>query len=225
MFIFSLLLIMALSVFPTTLSLAPPLFGDFESVHDMRRRLNIDYPYSPKHFGDEKCRYLTPQACQDRDEHVGRQRAERRLNPSIGDGLRVIVLLIRFSDHTNRDLPSREFFEDFFNGEGREYGSVKEWLRFNSVGRYRVHFDVRDWATLPNTEKFYAAGNSGWTTDFNPIVAPLLTQIDNDPNHKWFSGYIDEFGKLNHLVVVHSGYMAEVGEFIEACNRFSDKIF
>lgn len=212
MFILNLLLTLA-SLVQLTLSLAPPLFDDFEPVHDMRRRLGIEYTYNPKHIGDEKCRYLTPQACQDLDEKVGHKRAERRLNPSIGESIRVVVLLVRFSDHTNKqDLPTREYFEDFFNGEGTEMGSVKEWLRFNSVGRYRVHFKVREWVTLPNTEKFYAAGSSAWDTDFNPIIAPLLNEIDNDPAHKWSPDYIDEFGKLNHLVVVHSGYMAEVGE-------------
>jgi hypothetical protein len=208
MFPLNCLLVLASSIH-LTFSLASSSFNEIEPLQAIRQELAED----TKRADTDKCRSLSPQNCQNLDENLGRQLAERRLNPSIGDNIRVIVLLIKFSDHTTRDLPSREYFEEFFNGEGTELGSVKEWMRFNSVGRYRVHFTVREWATLPNTEKFYAAGNSAWDTDFNPVVAPLLDEIDNDPDHKWSPDYIDEFGKLNHLIVVHSGYMAEVGEY------------
>ncbi|GAX27244.1 hypothetical protein FisN_13Lh199 [Fistulifera solaris] len=210
MFALNCLLILASSIH-LTLSLAPSSFNHIEPVQALRQKL-IEDTNVPKRTDADKCRSISSQDCRNLVDSLGRQLAERRLNPSIGDNIRVIVLLIKFSDHTTRDLPSREYFEEFFNGEGSELGSVKEWMRFNSVGRYRVHFTVREWATLPNTEKFYAAGNSAWNTDFNPVVAPLLDEIDNDPNHKWSPDYIDEFGKLNHLIVVHSGYMAEVGD-------------
>jgi hypothetical protein len=58
--------------------------------------------------------------------------------------IKVLVLLIRFADHQNRILPSRTYFDALFNGDAlnspikvNAVGSIKEWLRYNSMGRYK----------------------------------------------------------------------------------------
>lgn len=70
----------------------PNATKDWESVHDLRRRLNIDFGYSTSRYVDaEMCRYLTEEECEENDksmqEHV---RAHKKLqtqvrnNPNLG---------------------------------------------------------------------------------------------------------------------------------------------
>jgi hypothetical protein len=177
-------------------ALAPPHpdFVNWEPAHEMRRRLEIPYNYSSRHISFEECRYLSDEECQQRDERHSR----RHLNLSEGGRLRVLVLLIKFSNHANVAVPKREYFEELFNGDGSSsvnpVGSVKEWLRYNSLGKYRVHFDVRDWETAENTEAFYAGGTSGIGKDLQPIFANALSKFDQAGSIDWLDGYVDEFG-------------------------------
>jgi hypothetical protein len=132
-------------------ALAPPHpdWTDYESVHEMRRRLDIQYGYEPQHLPEEQCRYLTEAECQMEDRAVADAKAGRHgryLSPSVGTKLRVLVLLIRFPNHKARNLPTREYFEELFNGsktdEVNPVGSIAEYLRFSSLGMYRVQVRV-----------------------------------------------------------------------------------
>jgi hypothetical protein len=46
----------------------PKSKNDWESVHDMRRRLGVGYEYSTGHIHAEICRYLTEEECKEVDE-------------------------------------------------------------------------------------------------------------------------------------------------------------
>ena len=194
--------------------LVPPHtdFVDFEPVSDMRRRLGIKFNYTTQYLHPEECRYLSEEDCRDKDQRMGR----RHLNPAFGDRIRVLVLLIKFKDHANKEVPPREYYEEMFNGDGvsdiNPVGSIKEWFRYNSLGQYRVHFDVRDWEVAPGTEASYAAGVSGQGYDLENVFSFALNKFDAEGSIDWFSGYVDEFGYLNHLVVLHSGFVAETGD-------------
>ena len=111
----------------------------WESVHARRNRLSIRYDYRPRHVSDEHCRFLTEEQCQADDEVVAISK-KKRLLTSTGKNIRVLVVLCRFSDHTNRQLPDRTYFETLFNGKGpsavNPVGSIREWLFTNSLGRY-----------------------------------------------------------------------------------------
>ena len=156
-----------------------------------------------------KCRHLTVNECQRRDQ-------KRRLNVAHGDGIRVIVLLIKFADHKDMEVPPREYYEELFNGDGQSevnpVGSVKEWLRYNSLGKYQVYFDVRDWEVAAKPEKEYTKGTSGIGHDLEPVFGPTLTKMDQAGTIDWYDGYFDEDAYLNHLVVLTSGLVAEVGD-------------
>lgn len=142
-----------------------------------------------------------------------RHSRKRRLNPSVGEGIKILVLPIKFADHRDREVPTKEYLEEFFNGQGssevNEVGSVRDWLRRNSNGKYVPHFDVRDWEVSTRTEKETAGGTSGHGQNLFPFFQFALDKIDADPDHDWWSGYASSEGYLNHLVVLHSGYMAE----------------
>ena len=202
-------------------SLAPPhpRFTEWEPVHKMRRRLNITYNYDPIHLTHEHCRYLSEEECRLEDEGLGHAKLGlhgRHLSPSVGQEFRVLVVLVRFSNHVGRDLPTREYIDKLFNENGTSdvnpIGSLKEYFRFASLGKYRVQFDVRDWHTAPNTEAFYSQGQSGLIGSVK-IQEMFYAAMDaaEAAGIDWFDGYINDWGLLNHLVVIHSGYPAEDG--------------
>ena len=205
------------------MAIAPPhpSYTDFESVHQMRDRLNITYGYEPQHITHEHCRYLSEEDCREEDEHLGDALQGingRWLGPSTGDRLRGIVILLRFKGHENRTLPDREYFEEMFNGYGESktnpVGSMKEYLRFSSMGRYRIHFTVFDWHQLDMTEAEYAAGVSGRVSqkEMQKMFYSAMNQVDNKlTTADWHDGYVSDWGKINHLVAIHSGFAAEYG--------------
>ena len=156
--------VVALLVFAAH-GLAPPHpdYEGWESVHSFRARHNISYAYRPRHISDEHCRHLSESACEREDSLAGTALVERRVAINTGN-IKVLVLLCRFKDHVDHDLPSREYFDELFNGKRgsvNEVGSIREWLLFASMGNYKVTFDVQDWYTVPFTEAEFAAGKAG----------------------------------------------------------------
>ena len=98
-----------ISCFHVGRSMAPPHpdFHNFESVHQMRRRLNITYNYQTKHLHSEFCRHISESLCRYHDESVGTERQRRRnlmengqrhLNPNTGT-FQGLALLVRFPEH------------------------------------------------------------------------------------------------------------------------------
>jgi M6 family metalloprotease-like protein len=214
-------ILLLLFVADVTHSLAPPhpSFQEWESVHTMRGRLNITYNYDPIHLPNEHCRFLSEEECRKEDEGIGHAKQGkhgRQLSPSVGQNFRVLVVLVRFSDHVARTLPTREYIDELFNMDGTStinpIGSLKEYLRYASLGKYRVQFDVRDWHTAPNTEAFYSMGQYGLVGNV-PIQQMFYSAMDaaQAAGVDWLDGYINEWGLINHLVVIHSGYPAEDG--------------
>lgn len=81
----------------------------FETVHAMRRRLSLPFNYSSVFINPELCRYLTEEECEETDKMMEKHvKAHKQLqkqiqyNPSLGK-INVLVLMVRFSDHTDRD--------------------------------------------------------------------------------------------------------------------------
>ena len=149
----------------------PPRPGssiEWESVHDMRERLNITYDYTPSLLHPEICRYMTQEECQDGDESLkAHGRAHRKLqqdrmhNPNLGtikvreqvEGryylsgaahhlpcipIQVLVLPIVFRGHEKRPLIDKADIEYMWNN------LVPEWFDTNSFGNYDVEPYVAD---------------------------------------------------------------------------------
>lgn len=82
-----------------------------------------------------------------------------------------------------------------------------------------VTFDVQDWRVTDNTEAYFAAGVSGQRkgSEMQAIFTPILNQLDNE----WFDfkKYDSQnAGIFDHLVVLTSGYGAELGNPSTGCN-------
>ena len=91
----------------------------------------------------------------------------RHLAPRFGT-VKNLVVLMRFSDHVGRVLPTREDVDVLMNSEEVpcpndlcHTGSLKNVYLQNSYGQLRIESTVADWVTLPGTEAYYAANTSG----------------------------------------------------------------
>lgn len=194
-----------------TVALMPPHpnFTDWESVHQMRHRLNITWNYEPIHLSHEHCRHLTEEECRLEDEGLGDaklHRNGRHLSPSTGI-MRILVLLIKFPEYDENvmgPLPSLDYYEDLFNGNGRSssipIGSLKEYFRYSSLGKYRVQFDIRGWFEADSTEASYARGNYGLLgqIEMQKLFYSAMDEVDRS-NIDWWDGYINEWGLINHV--------------------------
>lgn len=89
----------------------------------------------------------------------------RRLQSSTGT-LMNLVILMRFSDHKNRVLPTKANYETLMNTDGVDStfapsSSVKTFYKKATHGKLTVQSTVVDWITLPESESYYANGQSG----------------------------------------------------------------
>ena len=146
--------------------------------------------------------------------------------------LRNLVLLLQWSDHSDRMLPTREDYEILMNNDGPHSlcptGSVRDVFLQNSYGALEVDSYVTDWIPMNGTEAYYSNGDKGTTTYIHDALRYALAYVDDltgedsidfdffDEDH---DGYIDS------ITFIHSGYAAEnVGR--DAYGRFyEDRIW
>eukprot|EP00578_Thalassiosira_sp_NH16_P002060 CAMPEP_0181132974 /NCGR_PEP_ID=MMETSP1071-20121207/31284_1 /TAXON_ID=35127 /ORGANISM="Thalassiosira sp., Strain NH16" /LENGTH=1310 /DNA_ID=CAMNT_0023219349 /DNA_START=58 /DNA_END=3990 /DNA_ORIENTATION=+ len=145
---------------------------------------------------------------------------QRRLWHSTTGTFRNLVLLLRFSDHATRPLPSRDDVSRLYNSEDSHdnedddddvvpTGSVRQVYLANSHGTFTIDTTVADWITLVHPESYYADGNHGFTK-FREAIIEGLDSLDDD-DFDWTRYDVDENGALDGLGVLHSGYGAEFG--------------
>lgn len=163
----------------------------------------------------------TTMDAQQRDSRIGGHPLKPRLAPNMGQ-FKVLVVLIRFKDHLDRELPTREYYDELFNGPGgtdvNPVGSVRQYLFDNSLGMYDVTFDVLDWFDAYDTEAKYAAGNSGLNgpAAMQEIFKPKLYHLEG-LLYDFASLDSDFMGDFDHFVCVHSGVPAELGPGTDGC--------
>lgn len=98
--------------------------------------------------------------------------------------LKTLVLLMRFTDHWGRALPSKDEIDRLWNSdqisETFPTGSIRRYLEQNSYGSVKVRATVADWLTTDNTELHYSFnGQSGLTREFAAALLPVLRQLDD----------------------------------------------
>jgi M6 family metalloprotease-like protein len=169
-------------------------------------------------------------------------RQQRTLQAAASRGsLRNLVLLIKWSDHNDRILPTREEYEILMNNNGpyssklAPTGSVRDVFLQNSYGQLNVDSYVTDWIPMDNTEDYYANGDKGMTTKIQDAIRYALKYVDNggsnnnndDSNNNIDFDFFDEDhdGYIDSITFIHSGYPAEAGGS-DAYGRFyEDRIW
>ena len=117
--------------------------------------------------------------------------------------VRVLVILVEFSDvrFTSPDPVSQ--FTDYLNKEGyNEYhniGSVRDYFIKNSMGKFRPIFDVYGPVTLPNNKEYYNVDSA------RQVVSIALDSLDNKDEVDFFRYDNDSDGAVDFLIVFYAG--------------------
>jgi M6 family metalloprotease-like protein len=198
----------------------------------IRRALQEELGHRPHpSYLDQTMHYSTERASN------WRQRQRSLYHPA-NETMHNLVLLLRFSDHTERDLPSRADISHLYNSDAADpfagdvsdivpTGSVRQVYKVNSHSTFTIETTVMDWITLSKPESYYGNGNNGFTK-FKEAIVEALTKLDNGgggamggPPFNFADFDLDEDGSLDGLGILHSGYGAEYGG--DECHGAPDK--
>ena len=124
-----------------------------------------------------------------------------------------LVVMIRFSDHVDRTLPSSSDIGVLFNAPGGDpalapTGSVRDVYLQNSYGELELNSDISAWITVSQTEAYYANGTSGDSTLWEAL-REALDQLDGTVDFNQYDSNND--GYIDAITFLHSGYGAEWG--------------
>ncbi|KAL3939560.1 MAG: hypothetical protein SGARI_001328 [Bacillariaceae sp.] len=152
----------------------------------------------------------------DVDIELRRQRRLRKL--SAGGTLNNLVVLMRFNDHRNRDLPSQDDMDLLFNGSEqecsnrqdvcRESGSVQSYFQRFSHGKLTIKSHVTPWIDVPYSEADAADGKWGTTDKLHEVIKAALDKADQTIDFNMFDQK-DNDDWIDAITIVHSGYAAE----------------
>ncbi|CAB9515751.1 Immune inhibitor A peptidase M6 [Seminavis robusta] len=168
--------------------------------------------YIPRHISSELCHSLGETDCRHADAsmaiqhgHYNKEQRRRQLEPNLSYDTNVLVLLMQFTDHTDRSVPPPYEYQLLLNLR------VSKYLELNSYGAVNVWFDVIPWHVTDNTELHYSFEQSGRNIELQNAFHPLLNEL-YDTQQMDFSPYDKNGdGVIDNLLIIHSGYPAEVG--------------
>lgn len=196
---------------PSVLSVHPHPNATQE-VKDYHRLRRQTYPTTYLNSG--LCTHLVYEECLQMEGEM-RENARLLNEVFVTHGfIRVLVLLVQFPDHRDRNLPTVPEYEELFNDHIRSQiiptGSVSNWVEKNSYGAFKIEAEVIDWVVTDMTEKEYSYGESGISVEFRKSMYPALDHLDEQGFD--FSRFdMNDDGIIDSIVVLHSGYAAEIG--------------
>ena len=133
----------------------------------------------------------------------------RQLNPSILTNVRILVLLVQFTDHaSDRTLPPKSYFESLCTDKVIPYLQQQSYQQYTITG-----CTVFDWMMTDNTESHYSynTGNLVGSDQASGMFLPVLRQLDSSAQID-FSQYDNNLDLLiDALLIIHSGYASEQG--------------
>ena len=207
----------------------PNIFN--RSSHDAHSS-NISTYFMTQHR--QLCVGMTGEECRAREAEFTHQAEQNRRRLSIFniDGvfedsigkISPIVIFIRFSDHLDRDLPSIEDLTTLIKGDRNNdpneiipTGSVVDYFTAQSYGKLSVepYIVPFGWVTAPDTEAGCADGGRGLTPYFQKCFRPALDKLDEldldpDSDFEWFNHDENFDFIVDSMIVLHSGYPAEI---------------
>jgi len=211
-------LLLLLAIIVSVIAIAPPHPDAEDEVHEMHRSLKGAHDSTGKTsllVNAALCSGMTEKECLHMNEEFHRQARKLKKIYQTTGYLKVLVICVRFSDHADRGLPTQEQYDVFFNSPAPDAdlaptGSVKQFIEHNSQGALEVDFDIMPWKTTNNTEAYYSFNKSGITRDFGASTHSVMDQLEADGVD--FSNYdLNNDGKIDAIMLLHSGYQAEVG--------------
>jgi M6 family metalloprotease-like protein len=204
--------------------------GGFEPVDLHRRRMGIENGYKTRVLNAESCRDYSERECEEMEDSFIEQVANlRKLQSTQSKDINVVVLLIRFSDHASRNLPSPSDINLLFNDPGKTgdvtpTGSVKTYLAKNSYDKIRINAIVSEkWVDAAGSELSCAGPEKGVNNHLMDCFAPALDALENS-RFNWSDFEQDGDGRLDAVIVLHSGYASSQGKTDEDGVDSSERI-
>jgi M6 family metalloprotease-like protein len=206
-----------------------------ETLDSYRRRMQIKFDYKMRALNPEICRESTEQECQDMEDDFLEQaqrlrnlqnhrietaHEDRKLQFADSMGtINVVVLLIRFTNHASRVLPDPADIDKLFNDPGKTTnpditptGSIGTYLETNSYGKLKINaFVAPTWVDAAGDEQFCAQTTNGVNDDFLDCFVPALDALENTAGFSWDIYDRDGDGRLDAVIVLHSGYSHNQG--------------
>jgi M6 family metalloprotease-like protein len=141
--------------------------------------------------------------------------------------MRNLVVLIQFSNHVGRALPSTSDLDVLFNAPGGDptlapTGSVRDVYLQNSYGQLELNSDIAPWITVSGSEQYYANGASGDSTLWEAL-REALNELDGTVDFSQYDQNNDGF--IDSIAFLHSGYAAEWGGQDTDGTASSDRIW
>lgn len=204
---------------------------EWEPVASHRISNGISFKYTPTRLHPEICRYRDEKTCSQLDEAFLNHTVQRRDLIRTEKKTPILVLLLQWEDTSTQDLIDPSEVEALWSSEIRSpmapSGSISSFFRINSYGKHEIEAHVVPWMKTIGTETSFANAESGLSSDVDirKAIEPLLEQLD-EMGFDW-SQYDQDFdGFIDSLVVLHSGYNAELGSReCRAGNDFRSRIW
>ena len=159
----------------------------------------------------------------------GEEKDQHHRRTGITSGtLKNLVVPFRFSDHTDRTLPTRANLETLMNNNGPNAlcptGSVRDVYLENSFNQLDLQSTVIDWVTIKYSESYCAGGTSAGTKTIFPCLMDALNKaVAQGVN---FGDYdLDNNGYIDGITFFHSGYAAEFGGFDAYGTNYFNRIW
>jgi M6 family metalloprotease-like protein len=152
----------------------------------------------------------------DEDEQGDGRRTQDVIEVNPLGNLNVLVLLVQWTNHMDKELIPRDTVDILFNSDQIDAdliptGSVKRYFDISSYSQFGISATVADWTLAPNTEAFYASqGDSGRDPGTIPAFTPALQALE-DSGFDFRPFDLDGDGFMDLTVILHSGYAAELG--------------
>eukprot|EP00980_Cylindrotheca_fusiformis_P003051 scaffold713_cov131-Cylindrotheca_fusiformis.AAC.9 len=100
---------------------------------------------------------------------------------SFAETINVLVLLVQWANHANRELIPRDQIDQLWNGPSDDVivpgQYISEYLETNSYGKYIIEAEVIDWFRVSQTEEYTSngkMGNSADGKDIEDVLVPVL---------------------------------------------------
>lgn len=212
--------------------MAPP-HPDFQETYQRTRNQNRKLQQSnstlPQRLLDsETCHDLSDEECFQWNEQIN-DHSRKLTGIRERTGLyRPLVLLMKFTDHLDRVLPSKNDIDELWNGfqTGDNYptGSIRDYFDTNSLGLLNLDARIMDWKTTDNTEDYYSFGVSGKTKLFARAIHTILDQLDAEGID--FGEYdLDNDLVIDAIVVMTSSSPAELGQYDCFSRSYENRIW
>lgn len=194
--------------------MAPPHPDFQEEFMKQRRRFlrsSVNSTSTDPRFRDSPhlCSDLSITECQHMNNLLARSSTVNLNLLKLKKPIRSLVLLVKFTDHADRQLPLSEDVDRLWNSdqlsEQFPTGSIKRYFYRNSYGLMNLEASVIDWLSSDNTELHYSSDKSGLTDEIAKSVYPILKQLDREnydfSRHDMNGDMIIDSLVVSHLVV------------------------